>query len=85
MNALKTYREQAGLTQERLAQYIGKTQAAVGHYENGRRLPGLNEGRRIVQVLNDHGVTCSLNDVFPLPVADFSHCQPITPIPQQNV
>jgi putative transcriptional regulator len=50
-----------------LAECVGLTQAAIGHYEKGRRTPGLAECRRIVTALNKHGARCTLEDVFPGP------------------
>lgn len=67
MNALKTTRKNAGITQTQLAERVGLTQAAIGHYETGRRTPGLNECRRIVAALNELGVSCDLAQVFPDP------------------
>ncbi|MCQ2994198.1 helix-turn-helix domain-containing protein [Pseudomonas syringae] len=65
MSALSIARKAAKLTQQELAQKVGLTQAAIGHYETLRRTPGLAECRRIVSVLNGCGVVCSLETVFP--------------------
>lgn len=65
MSALSIARKAAKLTQQELAQKVGLTQAAIGHYETLRRTPGLAECRRIVSVLNACGVVCSLETVFP--------------------
>jgi putative transcriptional regulator len=67
MNALKATRKKVGVTQTQLAERVGLTQAAIGHYETGRRMPGLNECRRIVAALNELGAECDLADVFPDP------------------
>lgn len=67
MSALTIARKKAGITQQTLAQLVGLTQAAIGHYERGRRMPGLGECRRIVAALNEQGVACTLEDVFPEP------------------
>ena len=67
MSALSIARKKAGITQQQLAVLVGLTQAAIGHYERGRRTPGLSECRRIVAALNGLGVVCSLEDVFPAP------------------
>lgn len=66
MSALCIARKKAGLTQHQLAALVGLTQAAIGHYECGRRTPGLSESRRIVAALNSVGVACDLDDVFPI-------------------
>lgn len=65
MSALTTARKAASLTQQQLAEKVGLSQAAIGHYEKLRRTPGLSECRRIVHALNDSGVRCTLEDVFP--------------------
>lgn len=65
MSALKAIRKRVGITQTQLADRVGLTQAAIGHYETGRRKPGLDECRRIVSALNALGADCSLDDVFP--------------------
>lgn len=65
MSALKTIRKRVGITQAQLAERVGMTQAAIGHYETGRRRPGLEECRRIVASLNELGASCTLDDVFP--------------------
>lgn len=69
MSALKLARKKAKLTQTQLAERLEMTQAAIGHYETGRRTPSLHEARRIVAVLNAEGVECSLDDIFPEPPA----------------
>ena len=70
MSALQATRKKAGLTQTQLAEKVGKTQAAIGHYETGRRVPSLTECRAIVAVLVEAGVDCDLDQVFPDPVIE---------------
>lgn len=65
MSALRTIRKAAGITQQQLAEKLRLTQAAIGHYETGRRQPGLADARRIVKALNELGAKCTLEDVFP--------------------
>jgi putative transcriptional regulator len=65
MSALSIARKAAKLTQQELAEKVGLTQAAIGHYETLRRTPGLAECRRIVSILKSSGVACSLESVFP--------------------
>jgi len=65
MSALSTARKAANLTQQELAEKVGLTQAAIGHYETLRRTPRLADCRRIVAVLNASGVECNLESVFP--------------------
>lgn len=65
MSALSKARKAANLTQQQLADLVGLTQAAIGHYENMRRTPGLLECRNIVRALISQGVACTLDDIFP--------------------
>lgn len=66
MSSLKHFREKAKVTQAALAERVGMTQGAIAHYENGRRTPGLAESRRLMVALNDLGVNCSLDELFPV-------------------
>ncbi len=65
MNQIRHFRESSSLTREDLAKAIGRKEAAIGHYELGRRIPGLEVARKIVIALNSAGASCSLDDVFP--------------------
>lgn len=70
---LRQIREAAGITQAELAAAIGMTQGAIGHYESGRRTPGLSECRSILAVLQKRNVHCTLDQVFPAePVKSFA-------------
>lgn len=69
MSGMKTIREQAGITQAALAAFLGLTQGAIAHYENGRRTPSLSECRRIVNALNELGAKCNLENAFPDPAS----------------
>ena len=73
INAIKTYREKAGLSQAEFARkcgwannttgYVG--QSRIAQYETGDRKPPLDVCRLIVSVLQSEGVKCSLDKVFP--------------------
>ncbi|MNR47398.1 helix-turn-helix protein [compost metagenome] len=65
MSALRNIRTAAKITQQELAEKLGLTQAAIGHYEKGRRQPKLAEARRLVAALNKLGAECTLEEVFP--------------------
>lgn len=65
MRALRKIRKAAGITQQQLADQVGLTPAAIGHYETGRRQLGLADARRLVAALNALGATCTLEDAFP--------------------
>ena len=66
-NHLKAFREASGLTQAGLAKACGWgcNQSRICNYETGRSQPTLTNCRAIVVALNDSGVSCSLDDVFP--------------------
>lgn len=66
MNRIAEFRKAANLTQSEVAKLINKTQGGVGHYESGLREPSISTAKNIVKVFNDHGVSCSLDDVFPV-------------------
>lgn len=65
MSRMKSIREKAGMTQAELAEAVGLTQGAIAHYEGGRRKPGLDECRRILEALNRKGACATLDDLFP--------------------
>jgi putative transcriptional regulator len=66
---LKQIREAAGITQADLAEAIGMTQGAIGHYESGRRTPGVRECRLILAALRKRKVKCTFDQLFPAEVA----------------
>lgn len=65
MNKISVYRNKAGLSQGQLAAKIGWSQSRIGNYEAANRTPSLADSRKIVAALNQLGITCSLDDVFP--------------------
>ncbi|WAH56572.1 helix-turn-helix domain-containing protein [Pseudomonas silvicola] len=65
MNQVRTARERAGVTQAALRKALGWNQSRLANYESGLRNPGLSEARQIVAALNQLGVLCGLDDVFP--------------------
>lgn len=67
MTALRDARRKASLTQAQLAAEVGLTQAAIAHYESGRRVPRLADCRKIAAVLNRHGQSGGIEDFFPAP------------------
>ena len=48
---LKTLRKQAGLTLRQVEARVGVSNAAVSYWENGRRLPGRDDLRRLLEAL----------------------------------
>lgn len=51
IKAVRSAMTQQGITQDQLAERIGKTQGAVGHWLNGRREPGLADINRMLDEL----------------------------------
>ncbi|HHE2769796.1 TPA: helix-turn-helix transcriptional regulator [Escherichia coli] len=65
MSNLRKYRESLNISQTTLAEAVGCTQGAIGHWESGRRFPDLKTCRALVACLNKLGAKVSLDDVFP--------------------
>lgn len=65
MSNLRMNREAAKVSQTTLAEKVGCTQGAIGHYESGRRQPDLKTCRKLVEALNAFGANVQLDDVFP--------------------
>lgn len=66
MSRLVEYRQRAGFTQNELALAAGLTQGAITHLESGRtKSPEIITLRNIVSALNERGVECSVDDIFP--------------------
>jgi putative transcriptional regulator len=64
---LKVFRTKAGISQDELAKKCGFAdgQRRISHYESGNRKPSLTDCRLLVAALNQSGVVCTLDDVFP--------------------
>jgi len=65
MTNLREIRESMNVSQTALADMVGCTQGAIGHYESGRRHPDLKTCRTLVDALNKLGAKVRLDDVFP--------------------
>lgn len=65
MSNLRKIRESVNVSQAALAEKVGCTQGAIGHYESGRRHPDLKMCRQLVNALNCLGAKVLLDDVFP--------------------
>lgn len=65
MNNLRKYREAVNVSQSMLAEMVGCTQGAIGHWESGRRTPDLKTCRLLVDCLSKLGTKAGLDDVFP--------------------
>ncbi|WP_038193642.1 helix-turn-helix transcriptional regulator [Xenorhabdus bovienii] len=65
MNKIKELRSDLGITRKRLAEQVGCTPSAIGHYENGRRTPDITVCRTIVLAFGVLGAEFTLDDIFP--------------------
>ncbi|QPB42197.1 helix-turn-helix transcriptional regulator [Rodentibacter haemolyticus] len=65
MNRISEFRKKINLTQQELAKEINITQGAIAHYETGRREPPINIAQRIISVMKNHGIDCTLDELFP--------------------
>ncbi|WP_405423707.1 helix-turn-helix transcriptional regulator [Pantoea stewartii] len=65
MSNLREIRKALNLSQTALAEKVGCTQGAIGHWESGRRNPDLKTCRLLVDALNIYGANVQLDDVFP--------------------
>lgn len=65
MNKIRQYRESGGLAQEQVARLVGVTKQAICNLEQRDARPSIDTCRAIVAALNQSGVPCTLDDVFP--------------------
>jgi putative transcriptional regulator len=70
MNKIADYRKKAKVSQAKLARLIGITPSTIGNYESGIRNINLDMCWRIVKAINQLGVNCSIEDLFPDPKAN---------------
>ncbi len=59
MNRIKELREEAGISQQKLAEKVGATQQAVGQWEQGICMPRADKLPEIAKVLE-----CDVSDLF---------------------
>lgn len=66
-NNLKQLRKKAAVTQLQLAAQCGwpDGQSRISNYENGSRVPTLEDARALAAALCALGVACTLDDIFP--------------------
>lgn len=65
MNSIAEIRKKSDISQDELANKLGWSPQILSHYETGRRTPSLVRSRRIVKALNELGIECDIDIVFP--------------------
>lgn len=65
MNSLRKCREQAGLTQEQTAEYMGVNQSTVSQWESGDMNPRADRLPLLAQLY-----ACTIDDLLQVVVAD---------------
>ena len=51
-NRIKNLREENGLTQEELAKKLSVSKSAISYYENGKRIPTVDNFHKLARILN---------------------------------
>lgn len=62
---LKHYREKAKMTRKELANAVGLTPGAIGHFENKIRKPSLKTSYALVAALRARKSLCTVDKLFP--------------------
>lgn len=65
MNLISDYRKKNKIKATTLADELGWGKSRLSNYETGSRGVCINDAQLIVSALNNLGVNCTLNDVFP--------------------
>lgn len=76
---VKTRMKTAGVTQERLAEHLGKTQGAIGHWLNGRREPAISDIAAMLKFLSVDGIFLNADGTISVDENDLS--KPLAPPP----
>lgn len=77
----KARMKEIGITQERLAELLGKTQGAIGHWLNGRREPSIEDIAAIMKILGMNEIRLSSDGSVadPKSEANVTFVQPHSP------
>lgn len=67
MNNLKSLRKSLKITQRQLADEIGHTVSSIGHYESGRRMPGISTCHQLSVAFGKFGRKVTVDEIFPHP------------------
>lgn len=79
---VKSRMKEMSVTQEKLAEHLGKTQGAIGHWLNGRREPGVDDIAKIMKFLGMKEITLTQDgDVNAIPAvgSNFAYAGAYTP------
>lgn len=71
-NRLKSLREENGLTQEELAKKLSVSKSAISYYENGKRIPTVDNFHKLASILNVSFDYLVGNDYFEIADDDVS-------------
>ena len=63
MNRFKSIRERLGVTQQVLADAIGRTQGNIGHYEQGQTIPP-KTARKLIAFAKSRGIELTFDDIY---------------------
>lgn len=64
MTAIRSIRSKLNFSQDALAKALGKTKAAISHYESGRYQMPVSDAKVLIKVAACHGVRISLEDIY---------------------
>ena len=64
MNQIRRYRELSRLNQKRFACECGWEPSRLSNYENNISTPSICNSKKILEVLSQHGVDCTLDDLY---------------------
>lgn len=74
----KARMKEIGMTQERLAELVGKTQGGIGHWLNGRREPSIDDITAIMRALGIPEMSISAKGGVALSGDNFTYAGPYT-------
>lgn len=80
----KSRMKAVGVTQERLAEHLGKTQGAIGHWLNGRREPSLSEIASLLKYLSVDGIFLNSDGTIAVDESDLSKPLPPPQLTEQQ-
>jgi len=64
MNKIKGYRNMIGYSQKKMSSELGISEGTYRQKENGYKIFNLSEVERFMNILYDHNIEASVNDVF---------------------